>query len=124
MKLTVVLDYYKAMGTYSRIGLLRSYRNLQSYWTTTKLCKPTFSISRFSTKMALTETADVTRETDREIKKTTKNLERNLMDVVRDVKTLKNSKTTVLIFAVDVKPTRNLYSTPQSKFVFCILTMY
>jgi hypothetical protein len=34
-KLTVVLDYYKAMETYSRIGLLRSYGNLQSYWTTT-----------------------------------------------------------------------------------------
>ncbi len=30
-KLTVVLDYYKAMETYSRIGLLRSYGNLQSY---------------------------------------------------------------------------------------------
>ena len=26
--------------TYSRIGLLRSYGNLQSYWTTTKLWKP------------------------------------------------------------------------------------
>ncbi len=74
--------------------------------------------------MALTETADVTRETDREIKKTTKNLERTLMDVVRDVKTQKNSKTTVLLFVVDVKPPRNLYSTPQSKFVFCPLTMY
>ncbi len=36
-KLTVVLDSYEAMDTYSRIGLLRSYRNLQSYWTTTKL---------------------------------------------------------------------------------------
>jgi hypothetical protein len=31
------LDYYEAMETYSRIGLLRSYGNLQSYWTTTKL---------------------------------------------------------------------------------------
>ena len=31
----------KAKGeTYSRIGLLRSYRNLQSYWTTTKPLKP------------------------------------------------------------------------------------
>ncbi len=30
-KLTVVLDYYEAIETYSRIGLLRSYRNLQSY---------------------------------------------------------------------------------------------
>jgi hypothetical protein len=37
LKLTVVLGYYEAMETYSRIGLLRSYRNLQSYWTTTKL---------------------------------------------------------------------------------------
>jgi hypothetical protein len=31
-ELTVVLDYYEAMETYSRIGLLRSYGNLQSYW--------------------------------------------------------------------------------------------
>ncbi len=30
-KLTVVLDYYAAMGTYSRIELLRSYGSLQSY---------------------------------------------------------------------------------------------
>ncbi len=29
------------METYSRIGLLRSYGNLQSYWTTAKLCKLT-----------------------------------------------------------------------------------
>ncbi len=36
-KLTVVLDYYGAMETYSRIGLLRSHGNLQSCWTTTKL---------------------------------------------------------------------------------------
>ena len=36
-KLTVVFDYYKAMETYSRIGLLRSYGTLQSYWATTKL---------------------------------------------------------------------------------------
>jgi hypothetical protein len=41
VKLTVVLDYYEAMETYSRIGLLRSYGNLQSYWTTTKLWKLT-----------------------------------------------------------------------------------
>jgi hypothetical protein len=41
LKLTVVLYYYEAMETYSRIGLLRSYGNLQSYWTTTKLWKPT-----------------------------------------------------------------------------------
>jgi hypothetical protein len=33
VKLTVVLDYYEAMETYSRIGLLQSYGNLQSYWT-------------------------------------------------------------------------------------------
>ena len=31
-KLTVVLDYYEAMETCSRIGLLRSYGNLQSYF--------------------------------------------------------------------------------------------
>ncbi len=30
-KLTVVLDYYEAMETYNRIGLLRSYGNSQSY---------------------------------------------------------------------------------------------
>ncbi len=30
-----------AKVTYSRIGLLRRYRNLQSYWTTTMLCKAT-----------------------------------------------------------------------------------
>ena len=40
-KLTVVLEYYEAMETYSRIGRLRSYGNLQSYWTTTKLWKLT-----------------------------------------------------------------------------------
>ncbi len=32
MKLTVVLDYYNAIGTYSRIGLLQCNWNLQSYW--------------------------------------------------------------------------------------------
>ncbi len=36
-KLTVVLDYYEALEPYSRIGLIRCDRNLQSYWTTTKL---------------------------------------------------------------------------------------
>jgi hypothetical protein len=41
LKLTVVLDYYEAMETYSRIGLLRSYGNLQSYWTTAKPWKLT-----------------------------------------------------------------------------------
>ncbi len=41
LKLTVVFDYYKAMETYSRIGLLRSHGNLQSYWTTTTLWKLT-----------------------------------------------------------------------------------
>ncbi len=41
VKVTVVLDYYEAMGTYSRIGLLRSYGNLQSYWTATKVWKLT-----------------------------------------------------------------------------------
>jgi hypothetical protein len=42
VKLTVVLDYYEAIETYSRIGIRRSYGNLQSYWaTTTKLWKLT-----------------------------------------------------------------------------------
>ncbi len=41
LKLSVVLDIYKAMETYSRIGLVRSYGNLQSYWTSTKLWKLT-----------------------------------------------------------------------------------
>jgi hypothetical protein len=41
LKLTVVLDYHEAIETYSRIGLLRTYGNLQSYWTTTKLWKLT-----------------------------------------------------------------------------------
>ena len=40
-ELTVVLDYYGAMKTYSRIGLLRRYGNLQSYWTNTRLWKLT-----------------------------------------------------------------------------------
>ena len=40
-ELTVVLDYYEAMETYSRIGLLRIYGNLQSYLTTMKLWKLT-----------------------------------------------------------------------------------
>ncbi len=40
-ELTVVLDYYEASETYSRIGLLRSCGNLQSYWTNTKLWKLT-----------------------------------------------------------------------------------
>ncbi len=35
------MDYYEAKETYSRIGPLRSYENLQSYWTTTKLRKLT-----------------------------------------------------------------------------------
>ncbi len=47
-KLTVVLDYYEAMETYSRIGLLRSYGNLQSYWTTTKLRKLTVVLDYYS----------------------------------------------------------------------------
>ncbi len=41
-KLTVVLDYYEAMETYSRIGLLLSYGNLQSYWTSTNKESPDF----------------------------------------------------------------------------------
>jgi hypothetical protein len=41
VKLTVVLDYCEAMETYGRIELLRSYGNLQSYWTTAKLWKLT-----------------------------------------------------------------------------------
>jgi hypothetical protein len=35
------LGYYETMETYSRIGLLRSYGNLKSYWTTTELRKLT-----------------------------------------------------------------------------------
>jgi hypothetical protein len=35
----VVLNYQEDKETYSRIGLRRSYGNLQSYWTTTKLWK-------------------------------------------------------------------------------------
>ncbi len=41
VKLTVVLDYCEAIETYSRIGLLRSYGNLLSYWTTARLWKLT-----------------------------------------------------------------------------------
>jgi hypothetical protein len=41
------LDYYEAMETYSRIGLLRSYGNLQSYWTTTKLWKLTVVLNYY-----------------------------------------------------------------------------
>ncbi len=41
LELEVVLDHYEAMETYSRIGLLRSYGNLQSYSTKTKLWKLT-----------------------------------------------------------------------------------
>ncbi len=41
LKLTVVLDYHAAMATYSRIGLLWSYGNLQSYWTSMELWKLT-----------------------------------------------------------------------------------
>ena len=58
-KLTVVFDSYEAIetysrigllrsyGTYSRIGLLRSYGNLQSYWTTAKLCKLTVVLDHY-----------------------------------------------------------------------------
>ncbi len=35
------IGLYEAIETYSRIGLLRSYGNLQSYWTATKLWKLT-----------------------------------------------------------------------------------
>ncbi len=31
------MDYHEAKETYSRIGLLRGYGSLQSYWTTTRL---------------------------------------------------------------------------------------
>ncbi len=41
LKLTVVLDYCEELETYSRIELLRSYGNLQSYWNTRKLQKIT-----------------------------------------------------------------------------------
>ncbi len=34
-------------GTYSLIGLLRSYGNLQSYWTTKKLWKLTFVLDYY-----------------------------------------------------------------------------
>ncbi len=37
LKLTVVLDYWSAMETYSRIGLLECHGNLQSYWITSDL---------------------------------------------------------------------------------------
>ena len=49
LKLTVVLDYCEAMETYSRIGLLQSYGNLQSYWTTTKLWKLTVVLDYYET---------------------------------------------------------------------------
>jgi hypothetical protein len=49
-KLTVVLDYYESMETYSRIGLLRSYGNLQSYWTTTNLGKLTVVLDYYEPK--------------------------------------------------------------------------
>ena len=45
--LTVVLDYYDAKEPYSRIGLLRSYGTLQSYWTTTKLWKLTVVLNYY-----------------------------------------------------------------------------
>ncbi len=41
MKLTVVFEYCEAMETYSRIWVLRGYRNLQSYLSTTRLWKLT-----------------------------------------------------------------------------------
>ncbi len=48
--LTVVLDYYDAKEPYSRIGLLRSYGTLQSYWTTTKLSKLTVVLDYYEAK--------------------------------------------------------------------------
>jgi hypothetical protein len=47
MKLTVVVAYYEAVETYSCIGLLRSYGNLQLYWTTTKLWKLTVVLAYY-----------------------------------------------------------------------------
>ncbi len=41
LKLTRILEHCEAMETYSRIGILRSYGNLQSYWTNAKLWKLT-----------------------------------------------------------------------------------
>ncbi len=37
LKLTVVFEYCEAIETYSRIWVLRDYRNLQSYLSTTRL---------------------------------------------------------------------------------------
>jgi hypothetical protein len=42
-------DFYSP-ETYSRIGLLRSHGNLQSYWTTTKLSKLTVVLDYYETK--------------------------------------------------------------------------
>ena len=46
-KLTVVLDYYETMETYSRIGLVQRYGNLQPYWTITKLWKLTVVLAYY-----------------------------------------------------------------------------
>ena len=48
-KLTVVLDYCEVIETYSRIGLMRSHGNLQSYCTTTKLWKLTVVLDYYLT---------------------------------------------------------------------------
>jgi hypothetical protein len=58
VKLSVVLDYYEAMETYSRIGLLRSYGNLQSYWTTTKLWELTVLLDYYEAIWEITVVLD------------------------------------------------------------------
>jgi hypothetical protein len=46
------LDYYEAMETYGRIGLVRSYGNLQSYSTSTNLWKlRLYTCFQFNTNM-------------------------------------------------------------------------
>ena len=46
-KLSVLLEYQDVKETYSRIVLLRSYENLQSYWTTAKLWKLTVVLDNY-----------------------------------------------------------------------------
>ncbi len=48
------MDYYEAMESYSRIELLRSYENLQSYCTTTKLWKLTLVLHYYEAMEKLT----------------------------------------------------------------------
>ncbi len=60
------MDYYGAMGTYSRIGLLRSYGNLQSYSSLSSIAK------KFDDVSILALTATATKKTKSDI---CKNLE-------------------------------------------------